>query len=140
MFISIKSKLKYANIEGTKIPTELIPTCPECGEDMEPWVRSRVFLEGSLFRSELMKFQAFLMKNKYKKILFLELGVGTMTPMFIKEPFWKMTHSLPNAYYISINPKDAVVPREISEKGLAINEDIARVLEDALNEEAKVAQ
>lgn len=130
----------YANIEGTRIPTELIPTCPECGEDMEPWVRSRVFLEGSFFRSELMKFQAYLMKNKYKKILFLELGVGTMTPMFIKEPFWEMTHSLPNAYYISINPKDAVVPREISEKGLAINEDIARVLEDALNEKAKVAQ
>ena len=130
----------YANIEGTRIPTELIPTCPECGEDMEPWVRSRVFLEGRFFRSELMKFQAYLLKNKYKKILFLELGVGTMTPMFIKEPFWEMTHSLPNAYYISINPKDAVVPREISEKGLAINEDIARVLEDALNEKAKVAQ
>ena len=35
------------------------------------------------------------MKNKYKKILFLELGVGTMTPMFIKEPFWEMTYSLP---------------------------------------------
>lgn len=130
----------YVNIEGTRIPTELLPTCSECGKDMEPWVRSRVFLEGSHFRSELMKFQAYLMKNKYKKILFLELGVGTMTPMFIKEPFWEMTHSLPNAYYISINPKDAVVPREISEKGLAINEDIARVLEDALNEKAKVVQ
>ncbi|WP_153720979.1 SIR2 family NAD-dependent protein deacylase [Sporosarcina cascadiensis] len=130
----------YANIKGTKIPTELIPTCPECGEDMEPWVRSRVFLEGRHFRSEIMKFQAYLMKNKYKKILFLELGVGTMTPMFIKEPFWEMTHCLPNAHYISINPKDAVVPQEISEKGLAINEDIARVLEDALNEKAKVAQ
>lgn len=130
----------YANIEGTKIPTELIPTCPECGEDMEPWVRSRVFLEGSHFRSELMKFQAYLMKNKHKKILFLELGVGTMTPMFIKEPFWEMTHSLPNAYYISINPKDAVVPREISEKGLAINKDIASVLQDALNEKVKVTQ
>ena len=130
----------YASIEGTKIPTELIPTCPECGEDMEPWVRSRVFLEGSFFRSEFMKFQTYLMKNKYKKVLFLELGVGTMTPMFIKEPFWNMTYSLPNAYYITINPKDAVVPREISEKGLAINEDIAHVFEDALNEKAKVAQ
>ena len=127
----------YANIEGTKIPTELIPTCPECGEDMEPWVRSRVFLEGSHFRSELMKFQAYLMKNKYKKILFLELGVGTMTPMFIKEPFWEMTHSLPNAYYITINPKDAIVPQELSGKGHAINEDIASVLQDALKEKGK---
>ena len=123
----------YANIEGTKIPTELIPTCPKCGRDMEPWVRSYEFLEGSAYRNELEKYHEYLMINKNKKILFLELGVGTMTPMFIKEPFWNMTYSLPNAYYITINPKDAVVPRELNEKGLAIKDDIARVLQDALD-------
>jgi NAD-dependent SIR2 family protein deacetylase len=130
----------YRNIEGTKIPTELIPTCPKCGHDMEPWVRSRKFLEGSSFRNELIKLQMFIMKNKFKKILFLELGVGTMTPKFIKEPFWEMTSSLLNAYYISINPKDAVVPREIKDKGIAINEDIARVLQDVLNVKTKRGQ
>lgn len=128
----------YANIEGTRIPTEMIPTCPKCGQDMEPWVRSHIFLEGSFFKRELMKFQQYIMKNKYKKILFLELGVGKMTPMFIKEPFWEMTYSLPNAYYISINPEDAIVPREIEEKGLAISEDIARVFQDALKEQSKI--
>lgn len=51
-----------------------------------------------------------------------------------------MTYSLPCAYYISINPKDAVVPREIEEKGIAINEDIARVFQDALNVKAKRGQ
>lgn len=127
----------YANIEGTVIPTELIPKCPKCGQEMEPWVRSRIFLEGSSFRNELIKFQTFLMKNKYRKIFFLELGVGTMTPMFIKEPFWEMTNSLPKAYYISINPKDAVVPKEIEGKGLAINEDIAHVLQAVLKEKKK---
>lgn len=130
----------YQNIKETSIPTELIPTCPQCGQDMEPWVRSRVFLEGSFFKSELYKFQAFLMKNKYKKILFLELGVGTMTPMFIKEPFWEMTYSLPNAYYITVNPKDAVIPRNIENKGLAIKEDIARVLQDTLKAKEKRVQ
>lgn len=130
----------YANIEGTKIHTDLIPKCPKCGQDMEPWVRSRVFLEGSSFRNELTKFQAFIMKNKYKKILFLELGVGKMTPMFIKEPFREMTYSLPGAFYISINPEDAMVPREIEEKGFAISEDIARVFQDALKERANVGQ
>src|SRR5690625_1152678 len=104
---------------------------------MEPWVRSRVFLEGRFFRSELMKFQAYLTKNKYKKILFLELGVGSMTPMFIKEPFWNMTYSFPNAYYITINPKDALVPQELREKGLAIKEDIAHVLQDVVNNKEK---
>ncbi|GAB3044252.1 SIR2 family NAD-dependent protein deacylase [Virgibacillus ainsalahensis] len=130
----------YRNIEGTRIPTALIPTCPTCGQDMEPWVRSRIFLEGSFFRNELVKFQAYLMKNKYKKILFLELGVGTMTPKFIKEPFWEMTYRLPGASYISVNPKDAVVPRAIEEKGLAIKEDIARVLQDVLKEKEKINQ
>lgn len=124
----------YANIDGTRIPTELIPVCSECGQEMEPWVRSFVFLEGSFYQNELRKYNEFIIKNKDKKILFLELGVGTMTPMFIKEPFWNMTYSFPNAYYITINPKDALVPQELSEKGLAIKEDIAHVLQDALKE------
>ncbi|ULT58243.1 hypothetical protein L1999_06900 [Neobacillus drentensis] len=127
----------YANIDGTRIPTELIPLCPKCGQEMEPWVRSYVFLEGSSYRNELRKYNEFLIKNKDKKVLFLELGVGTMTPMFIKEPFWNMTYSWPDAYYIAINPKDALLPRELKDKGLAIHEDIAVVLQDALNEKAK---
>jgi hypothetical protein len=57
--------------------------------------------------------------------------------MFIKEPFWNMTYSLPNAYYICINPRDAILPGELKEKGLAINEDIARVFQDVLKEKAK---
>ena len=127
----------YANIEETRIPTELIPKCPECGADMEPWVRSFTFLEGSLYKSELSKYHEYLIKNKDKKILFLELGVGTMTPMFIKEPFWNMTYSWPNAYYISINPKDAVLPIELKDKGIAVNEDIAKVFKDVLKEKEK---
>ncbi|KOR79198.1 NAD-dependent protein deacetylase [Bacillus sp. FJAT-21352] len=127
----------YANIDGTRIPTELIPLCPKCGQEMEPWVRSYVFLEGSSYRNELRKYNEFLIKNKDKKVLFLELGVGTMTPMFIKEPFWNMTYSWPDAYYITINPKDALLPRELKDKGLAIHEDIAVVLQDAVNEKAK---
>lgn len=124
----------YANIEETRIPTDLIPVCSTCGQEMEPWVRSRVFLEGSFYQNELRKYNEFIIKNKDKNILFLELGVGMMTPMFIKEPFWNMTYSFPNAYYITINPKDAIVPQELSEKGLAIKEDIAHVLQDALKE------
>lgn len=123
----------YAKIEGTRISPDLIPKCPKCGRFMEPWVRSPQFLEGSTFKSELNKYQVFMMRNKYKRILFLELGVGTMTPKFIKEPFWEMTYSLPRAYYISINPKDAIIPRKIEEKGITINEDIARVFKDTLN-------
>lgn len=127
----------YANIEGTRIPTELIPVCDECGKQIEPWVRSYVFLEGSFYQNEVRKYNEFLIKNKDKKVLFLELGVGRMTPMFIKEPFWNMTYTFPNAYYATINPNDAIVPDALREKGLAIKEDIAIVLKDTLNEKTK---
>lgn len=58
--------------------------------------------------------------------------MGRMTPMFIQEPFWSLTHQLPNAYYISINPKDALIPKEIEHKGVAMKEDIAVVLGEAV--------
>lgn len=89
------------------------------------------FLEGEKYREEYRKINEFLQQNKEKKILFLELGVGRMTPMFIQEPFWNMTYSLPKAFYITINPKDALLPHKLDQKGLSIKEDIAVVLREA---------
>lgn len=118
--------------ENLCIPTELIPRCPKCGAELEPWVRGYTFLEGQKYRDEYRKINEFLQANKDRKILFLELGVGRMTPMFIQEPFWNLTYALPQAFYITVNPKDALLPEELSSKGLAIKEDIAIVLRDAV--------
>lgn len=115
------------------IPEELIPRCPRCGAELEPWVRGYTFLEGQKYRQEYDKVNAFLTANKDRKLLFLELGVGRMTPMFIQEPFWNLTASLPGAYYITINPKDALLPEKLSGKGWAIREDIASALRDAVD-------
>jgi hypothetical protein len=102
---------------------------------MELWVRSYEFLEGSKYKSEHDKLRKFLLENQNKKVLFLELGVGLMTPMFIKEPFWNMTYSWPDAYYITINPnpEHALLPKELKDKGLAMHEDIAQVLGDLVS-------
>lgn len=97
---------------------------------MEPWVRGWTFLEGKKYHEEHEKLNAFLNANKDKKILFLEIGVGRMTPMFIQKPFWNLTYTLPDVFYITINPKDARVPKELASKGLALHEDIAKVLTD----------
>lgn len=113
------------------IPETLIPRCPRCGAELEPWVRGYTFLEGQKYRQEYEKVNAFLTARKESKLLFLELGVGRMTPMFIQEPFWNLTAALPRAYYITINPKDALLPEELAGKGWAIREDIAPVLRDA---------
>lgn len=70
------------------------------------------------------------MDHKNKKILFLELGVGRLTPMFIQEPFWNMTFRFPHARYIAINDKYGYLPKQLEDKGMVIVEDIARVLRD----------
>lgn len=133
-------KLNKSIDENLKVPKDMIPRCPRCGAEMEPWVRSWTFLEGKKYREEYSKLNKFLKANKNKRILLLELGVGRMTPMFIQEPFWQMTYTWPNAYYITINPRDALLPEELKEKGLAIHEDIAKVLTDVrknLNNESR---
>ena len=53
-----------------------------------------------------------------------------MTPMFIQEPFWHLTATLPDAYYISVNDRYNLLPKEIEEKGIVIVENIAKVLQD----------
>lgn len=130
--VEILHKLNDAVDSDLRIPTDMIPRCPKCGAEMEPWVRSWTFLEGKKYREEHSKFNAFLQKNIHKKVLFLELGVGRMTPMFIQEPFWNLTYAYPDAFYITINPKDAILPEKLKNKGLAIREDIAKVLADTI--------
>mgnify|MGYP000761909107 FL=1 len=77
----------------------------------------------------------FLKQNADKKTLFLELGAGMMTPMFIKEPFMNMTYQWPHAFYATLNPQHALVPKEIAGRSLALNDDIAIILKQALGKQ-----
>lgn len=118
--------------DGTYVPTDLIPRCPHCGGEAFPWVRGYGnFLQGEKYEGEYQKISDYILKNKDRKILFLELGVGRMTPMFIQEPFWNLTLSLPGARYIAVNDRYDFLPKEIEDKGMTIVGDIAKVLRDA---------
>lgn len=119
-------------IEGDSLPEKYIPKCPKCGREMADWVRSREFLQGKVYEHEFERYMNFLKYNMSKKVLFLELGVGMMTPMFIKEPFINMTYQWPDAFYVTVNPKHAIIPKEIASKSLAIQDDINFVLKDVL--------
>ncbi len=117
--------------EGTTIPKELVPRCPHCGAEAFPWVRGYGnFLQGRKYDGEYQKVSKYIQKNKDKKVLFIELGVGRMTPMFIQEPFWELTASMNDASYISVNAQHALLPEQIEDKGMAITGDIAKVLAD----------
>ena len=54
-----------------------------------------------------------------------------MTPMFIQEPFWNLTLSLPHARYVAMNDRYDLLPAQIADRGMVIVADIARVLADA---------
>lgn len=120
---------------GTRVKKELIPRCKVCNAEAFPWVRGYGnFLQGEKYDMQYQKISDYIEKNKDKKILFIELGVGRMTPMFIQEPFWTLTKSLPNAKYIAVNDKYDLLSKEIEDKGMVIIDNIATVLE-AVREE-----
>lgn len=126
------SKMIKAMGEGTAVPTELIPRCPHCGGEAFPWVRGYGnFLQGKKYEEQYEKVSRYILEHKDEKILFLELGVGRLTPMFIQEPFWNLTLSFPKAQYIAVNNQYDFLPRDIEEKGMVIKGDIAKVLKDA---------
>ena len=117
----------------TYVPSEMSPRCPHCGGEAFPWVRGYGnFLQGEKYEGEYQKISDYILKNKDRKILFLELGVGRMTPMFIQEPFWNLTLSLSHARYIAVNNKYDFLPQQIENKGMTIVGDIAKVLRDAV--------
>lgn len=119
----------------TRVPSDLIPRCPKCGRIMMPWVRDYEFLEGDFWKDGVRRYQDFLReyleKKEGKTVLFLELGIGDMTPSIIKLPFWKMTASFPNTFYISINHEKSSAPGHLGGRSMAIPEDIGRMLHQA---------
>lgn len=117
--------------DGTSIPSELIPRCPHCGAEAFPWVRGYGnFLQGKKYKEQYQKVSRYIQENAARKILFMELGVGRLTPMFIQEPFWNLTLSLPHASYISVNAQYEYLPEQIEDKGMVILGDIGKVLKD----------
>lgn len=120
------------NLMETKVLADLIPRCPKCGRIMMPWVRDYEFLEGSHWKDSVERYQNFLreyLENKENKtVLFLELGVGDMTPSIIQLPFWKMTASYKNTFYVSVNLKKTSAPEHLHGRTMAISDDIANVL------------
>ena len=112
-----------------KVPSELVPKCPKCGKPMTMNLRAdETFVEDEGWQKACERYKNFLAQNKEKKILFLELGVGSNTPGIIKYPFWQMTQNFKDAFYVCINKGEVYIPAEIKEKSLGIDSDIGEIL------------
>lgn len=115
-------------IENNRLAKEFMPKSEVDGSPLIPWVRGPEFLEDQKYYEEYDKANRFLGKYRNKKILFIEIGVGRMTPMFIQQPFWEMTNYLPNSFYINFNPKDALTNPAIADRSLLIQSDTEEAL------------
>lgn len=112
-----------------KIPTELIPKCPYCGENMSMNLRAdSTFVQDKNWDKQKSKYENFLKNSDNSKILFLELGVGFNTPSIIKYNFWRMTLNNNKSVYASINLGECYSASDIEERSICIDADISEVL------------
>lgn len=114
-----------------RIPSELIPRCPVCGEPMTTNLRcDDKFVEDEGWHKAAERYSEFMRRHKDLNILYLELGVGNNTPVIIKYPFWNYTSQNKNAVYACVNLDGVECPVEIEEQSICIDEDINRVVND----------
>lgn len=124
----------YEEQKDMKIPSELIPRCPNCGKPLTMNLRSDdKFVEDEGWHKAAARYEDFIRKHD-GKVLYLELGVGYNTPGIIKYPFWQMTAKNPDATYACINYDDAECPDLIKDRAILIEGDIGKVLEDLKGE------
>ena len=118
-----------AEQKDMKVPTELIPRCPKCGEPMTVNLRSDDrFVEDEGWHIACERYQRFISEHADKNVLYLELGVGGNTPVIIKYPFWRFTAENPKATYCCINFGEAGCPAKIEKQSIIINADIGEAI------------
>lgn len=99
-----------------------IPRCSNCGDFLIPNLRVDNYFCETFGQTNYEKYYNFLMENKNKKLVILELGVGFNTPSIIRFPFDKLS-TLQNATLVRVNSSDPDVIH-----GFGISEDITKVL------------
>ena len=119
------------NIKDCKIPSELIPVCPVCGEEMETNLRKdNLFVEDSKWHEMNNRYSEFLTHvDENKNLVCLELGVGFNTPGIIRYPFEQITYDNPNTTLIRLN-KDYPQPiPENKDRTIGFDEEISEIFD-----------
>ncbi len=116
-----------------RIPTELIPKCPDDGSDMIMNLRSDdSFVEDEGWHRASAAYSDFLRRHEGLHVLFLEIGIGANTPVIVKYPFWQMTNDNPKAVYACLNYNEAYCPRQIEKQSIVIDGDSGNVIRQLL--------
>ena len=112
-----------------RVPSDLIPYCPQCGAPMAMNLRSDdTFVEDLGWNEAASRYVDFVQSHMDKKLLLLELGVGNNTPGIIKYPFLRLAAQNPHATYVCINAGEAACPETLATRAILIKADLADVL------------
>ena len=112
-----------------RIPTELIPRCPNCGRLMTTNLRADdKFVEDEGWYEAAKRYDEFTKKVQGQKLLLLELGVGMNTPGIIKIPFLKIAMNDDKITYACIGLDDVWIPDETKDRSIGISADISDVI------------
>lgn len=126
--------LKMVQLQkNMKIPSELVPYCPNCGQPMTTNLRcDDSFVQDEGWYKAKNRYDDFIRRHEGLKTVFLELGVGNNTPVWIKYPFQKMTAQNLNASYVCVNLGCVYAPPEIKGQSVCIDSDILTVIDKLL--------
>ncbi|MDE5052710.1 Sir2 silent information regulator family NAD-dependent deacetylase [Niallia taxi] len=118
-----------ANMENCRIPSNLVPKCPECGGEMDPHLRiNQYFVQNEAWNNSNDAYEGFINESKGKNLLLLEFGVGFNTLGIIRYPFEQMTYQNEHTKLVRFNMDHPNGPKENREKTIAFTEDILPVL------------
>ncbi|WP_130811149.1 Sir2 silent information regulator family NAD-dependent deacetylase [Olsenella sp. Marseille-P4559] len=112
-----------------RVPTELVPRCPRCGEPMVPNLRcDDAFVEDEGWHAAARRYDAFLHRHRRDRLVLLEVGVGGNTPGIVKYPFWRMASQNRHATYVQLNRGEMLAPAELGEKSIILDCDAVQAL------------
>lgn len=116
------------------IPSYMVPKCPVCGGPMAMNLRcNQYFVEDEDWHKAAERYDEYLEHIKGHNVVLLELGVGFNTPMIIRFPFERMVREEKDVKLIRLNMDEAVIPASFGQRGIGINADIKKSLEDVKN-------
>lgn len=140
--------------ENLKIPTELVPKCPKCGEPLDSNLRKdNYFVEDVYWHKQSEAYQKFLNEAKHHNTALLEFGIGYNTPGIIRFPFESMTSKIPKWTLVRFNKdylevavnyhktwklmpinmlEDYQLPNNFNNRYIPVSEDIEMVIDELL--------
>ena len=117
-----------------RIPSGLIPRCPDDGEPMTTNLRSDDrFVEDDGWQAAAASYSAWVKAHRESRAVYLEIGVGYNTPGIIKYNFWQQVYENSRALYACLNMEGEPAPREIADRSIVIAGDSAAIIRELVS-------